>query len=91
MDYIYRDLIKEPLEKQELQRLAQAGGMTIKEMVNTKSQSFKKVKPDLAAMDEDQVAELIGREPRILKRPMIADRQGLLLGFSEASYQERLG
>jgi arsenate reductase-like glutaredoxin family protein len=71
--------------------LAQTGQMTIKELVNPKSQSFKKLQPNLAALNEDQVIELISSDPRIIKRPIIADNQGLLLGFAETAYQERLG
>jgi len=89
--YNYRDLIKEPLDKKELGKLAQTGRMTVKDMVNPKSQAFKKIQPDLAAMDEDQVLELIRSDPRILRRPVIADEKGLMLGFIEAAYQERLG
>ncbi|MEQ8236985.1 MAG: ArsC/Spx/MgsR family protein, partial [Syntrophomonadaceae bacterium] len=83
-------LIKEPLDVKELGQLAQIGRLTIKEMVNPKSQSFKKIMPDLDAMTEEQIMELIKSDPRILRRPIIADEKGLMLGFSEGAYQERL-
>ncbi len=83
-------MIKEPLDVKELGQLAQIGRLTIKEMVNPKSQSFKKIMPDLDAMTEEQVMELIKSDPRILRRPIIADEKGLMLGFSEGAYQERL-
>jgi len=79
------------LDKKELRELAQTGEMMVKDMVNPKSQAFKKIQPDLEAMDEDQVLELIKSDPRILRRPIIADEKGIMLGFSEAAYQERLG
>ena len=71
--------------------MSRRGRMNLKELINSKSQTFKKLQPDLAAMDEDQVVGLIANDPRILRRPIVADGQGLLLGFSEAAYQERLG
>lgn len=83
-------MIKEPLDVKELGQLAQIGRLTIKEMVNPKSQSFKKIMPDLDAMTEEQIMELIKSDPRILRRPIIADEKGLMLGFSEGAYQERL-
>lgn len=70
--------------------MAQIGRLTVKEMVNPKSQAFKKIKPDLDAMTEGQVTELITSDPRILRRPIIADEKGLMLGFSEGAYRERL-
>lgn len=79
------------MDKKELRELAQTGEMMVKDMVNPKSQAFKKIQPDLEAMDEDQVLELIKSDPRILRRPIIADEKGIMLGFSEAAYQERLG
>ncbi|NMC28032.1 MAG: hypothetical protein GYA42_07775 [Syntrophomonadaceae bacterium] len=88
--YTYRDLLKEPLDSKELVQLAQIGRLTVKEMVNPKSQAFKKIQPDLEAMTEGQVTELIKSDPRILRRPIIADEKGLMLGFSEGAYQERL-
>lgn len=88
--YTYRDLLKEPLDSKELVQLAQIGRLTVKEMVNPKSQAFKKINPDLEAMTEGQVTELIKSDPRILRRPIIADEKGLMLGFSEGAYQERL-
>jgi len=84
-------LVKEPLDSKEIGQLAQIGRLTVKEMVNPKSQAFKKIQPDLASMDEHQVLDLIRSDPRILRRPIIADEKGLMLGFSEAAYQERLG
>lgn len=62
----------------------------MKDLINSKSQTFKKVQPDLAAMDEEQVVALITSDPRILRRPIVMDDQGLLFGFSEAAYRERL-
>jgi len=84
-------LVKEPLDSKEIGQLAQIGRLTVKEMVNPKSQAFKKIQSDLASMDEHQVLDLIRSDPRILRRPIIADEKGLMLGFSEAAYQERLG
>lgn len=90
MNYTYRDLIKEPLQKQELTELARKGKMNLKDLVNTKSQTFKKLQPDLGAMDEAQVVALITSDPRILRRPIVTGAKELLLGFTEAVYEERL-
>lgn len=70
--------------------LARTGKINLKDLVNAKSQTFKKLQPDLEAMDEAQVVALITSDPRILRRPIVADAKGLLLGFTEAAYEERL-
>ena len=70
--------------------MARTGKMSLKDLINTKSQTFKKLQPDLEAMGEAQVVALIASDPRILRRPIVADAKGLLLGFAEAAYEERL-
>lgn len=90
MDYTYRDLIKEPPEYKELKRLAIMGQTNLKGLVNTRSQAFKKLKPQLAELDEKEVAELIKQEPRIMVRPVLVVGEKLVAGFKEDQYQELL-
>lgn len=74
----------------ELRALAKIAEVTVKELVNPKSQAYKKLQPDLAAMDEKEVIELIDSEPRILKRPVLSDGKRMVSGFSEAAFQTLL-
>lgn len=60
----------------------------MKELVNTKSQAFKQIKPDLAAMDEQGIAALIRENPRIMVRPVLSNGKTLLIGFKEEQYRE---
>lgn len=79
-----------PLSGEELQGLAQVANAAVKDLINLKSQAFKKLQPDLAAMDDQEVIQLISSEPRIMKRPMLSDGQRLVTGFSEDAFQSML-
>lgn len=86
--FTYHDLLKNPPTLSELKKLAQIAGLSLKELVNLKSQTYKKTKPDLNAMSESEIYELIAANPRIMTRPLLSDRKKLLLGFKEDQYRE---
>ncbi len=67
----------------ELENLAKQTDETIKELVNTKSQAYKQSKPDLVAMTEKEIYELISSNPRILIRPLLTNGKKLLKGLKK--------
>jgi len=73
-----------------LRGLAQTANSTVKDLINIKSQAYKKIKPDLAGMKDAEVIQLINSEPRIMKRPVLSDGQRLVIGFSEEAFQTML-
>jgi arsenate reductase-like glutaredoxin family protein len=75
-----------PLNGDELQDLARVANSTVKDLINSKSQAFKKLKPDLAGMQDPEVIQLINSEPRIMRRPVLSDGQRIVIGFSEKDF-----
>lgn len=61
--------------------------MSIKELVNLKSQAYKKIKPDLTIMNDDEIMKLIQDNPSIMVRPLIINGSNLIKGFKEEDYQ----
>lgn len=90
VDYNFRNIAKEPPEEAELKRIAQLSGYTLKELVNTKGQAYRKLKPDLSSMDESKIMELIQENPTIMLRPVLMNKKGLVIGFNEEKYEEFL-
>jgi Spx/MgsR family transcriptional regulator len=88
VSFTYHDLLKQTPSLNELTTLAQQAGVTIKELVNTKSQAYKQSKPDLQAMTEQEIYELVSANPRILIRPLLSNGKKLLIGFKEEQYRE---
>lgn len=80
--------MKESPDLAELTALARAGGRVIKDLVNTRSQAFKKLQPRLAEMDDLAIADLIKGEPRIMVRPVLMVDDRYLEGFKEEEYQQ---
>lgn len=90
ISFNYHDLLKGPLQLAELKTLAAQHGATIKELVNTKSQAYKNLQPDLANMDEKALFELVSANPRILVRPLLSDGKQMVTGFKEDQYRKFL-
>ena len=88
IQFTYLDLLKEPPGLKELKQIAKINNLNVKDLINLKSQVFKKLKPDLKNMDEKSIANLINENPRILLRPILTDGETLVLGFKENQYKE---
>jgi Spx/MgsR family transcriptional regulator len=85
--FAYHDLLKDLPSLSELKKLAKQADLSVKELVNTKSQAYKKIKPDLNGMNEQEIFMLISENPRILVRPLLSNGQKLLTGFKEEQYR----
>ncbi|HPF43965.1 MAG TPA: ArsC/Spx/MgsR family protein [Syntrophomonadaceae bacterium] len=88
--FIYHDLLKEPPDLKELKKLADIGSLSVRDLVNLKSQVFKKMDVDLDSMDEKSIADLISENPRIMIRPLLNNGKKLWMGFKESAYQDIL-
>jgi len=67
--------------------LARTGGISVTQLVNTRGQTYKKIRPDLAAMGEEDIVRLIQDNPSIMVRPILTDGASLITGFREAEYR----
>ncbi len=91
MAFTYRELIKEPLMAEELEKIAALGATTIKELLNPGSITFKKMGLDMKALDDEQAALLINENPRIMRRPLLSDGKKLIIGFVPEDYAALAG
>ncbi len=90
IEYIEVDLLKETPAYEELQKLAGLANMEMRDLVNRRSQAFRKVRPDIDKMNADQVVDLINDNPRILIRHLLTDGITMVLGFNEENYRQFL-
>ena len=86
MEYEYRDILKQPLNKDELDKLAATGGIAVKDMLNPKSTGFKNLGLELEKIGDSEAAGLIGEHPKIMRRPLLRDGKTLVIGFDEDKY-----
>lgn len=83
--------MKQALTAEEINELAHLAGTDLKELINKKSQAYKKSGLELEALGEDELIALIQQDGRILKRPILTGPAGILIGQSkEEAYQEFL-
>lgn len=73
-----RDFFKEPLSEAELRSLAEGGKMP--DIFSWKSPSFKALGLNADDLDEDRMVELVLKEPRLLRRPLVRIGSHLLVG-----------
>ena len=86
IEFEYRNLIKNPLSEKEIKNLAHIAGLELADLINKKSQVFKKMAVDLTELGESDIIRLMGENPRIIIRPLLSDGQQLLQGFNEQDY-----
>jgi arsenate reductase-like glutaredoxin family protein len=58
------------------------------QLVNVKSQTFKKLKPNLTQMLDKDIAQLIQDNPLIMVRPILTDDEQVVMGFKEDEYHK---
>ena len=69
-----------------MSELADRGGMSIKDLLNPGSKGFKDLKLDLDSITDPEAAELINKNPKIMRRPLLTDRDKLVAGFNPEEY-----
>lgn len=74
---------------EEIIRLAEKAELQVKDLINTKSQVFKKMNLDLSVATEQEILTRILENPRILKRLILIQGSDLILGFNQPEYEQR--
>ena len=80
--------MKEPPTGEELHKLAEIAKFgSLRELVNTRGQTYKKLKPDLDSFTEKDFVRLIQENPSIMLRPILTDGKAAVIGFKEPDYE----
>ena len=74
-------MVKQPPTVEELFELVGRGGITVIDLVNPKSQGLKKLGTDLLSLSEQEAAELLSKNPKVIYRPLLTDGKSLAVGF----------
>jgi arsenate reductase/regulatory protein spx len=64
-----RDFFKDPFTRPEIEELLE--GRSASDMFNFKSPSFKKIGLDREKMGDEQLIDLMLKEPRLVRRPVV--------------------
>ena len=82
------DITETPPPKSVLKRAIKLKGM--KKLFNTSGEQYKKlrIKDRIVDMTEAQAIELLSRNGRLVKRPIVVDGNRITVGFDEIEYKE---
>jgi arsenate reductase/regulatory protein spx len=83
-----RDFFKNPFSEQEIRELAQCA--SAKEIFSWRSPAVKKLDSNPGSTDDEGLIQLMLKEPRLIRRPLIRSGPKLIIGTSEYSYLEMM-
>ncbi len=83
-------MLKEALDETILYAIAEKAGISVIELINTRSQVFRKLEVDIDNILEKEAIQLILANPRIIIRPIFVREGQVLFRFVEKDYKQLL-
>ena len=76
----------------ELREWIPKSGLPAKKFFNTSGQLYRSLglKDKLKAMSEDEMIALLAGDGMLVKRPILLHKDGVLVGFKEADWEQKL-
>ena len=92
MEYELRDIKAENPTAEELKDWHRKSGLPLKRFFNTSGNLYKemKLKDRLPDMDEEEQFDLLASDGMLVKRPILAAGEKVLVGFKEKEWEENL-
>jgi regulatory protein spx len=81
IEFIERNILKEPLTVQELQQILRRTVEGTEEIISTRSKVYKELHVDIDSLPLQELLELIHEHPRLLRSPIMLDDKRLQVGF----------
>ena len=89
MDYEPRDYARRPLTADDIRAIA--GPHSLREVMNPRSPSFRKLGIERDSIDDDQALELMLDNQNLVRRPTLAAGDVRIFGFDADAYEELAG
>ena len=92
LSFTVRDIKTDNPTAEELRTWHEASGLPLKRFFNTSGILYKQLglKDKLPTMSEDEQLELLASDGMLVKRPLVIYDGGVLVGFKQAEYDEKL-
>lgn len=90
--YEARNIKEENPTAEELKAWHEKSGLLLKKFFNTSGLAYKALglKDRLPTMSEEEQYQLLASDGMLVKRPLVAGEDFVLVGFREAQWQEQL-
>lgn len=86
MSYEPRDYARKPLTDDDIRAIA--GPHSLREVMNPRSPSFRKLGIERDSIDDDQALELMLDNQNLVRRPTLAAGDVRIFGFDAKAYEE---
>ncbi|MCM3586674.1 transcriptional regulator SpxA [Mesobacillus maritimus] len=83
IDYIERDILSEPLTKNEIKAILRLTEDGTDEIISKKSKTYQELNLNLDSLPLKELYQIISDNPKILRRPILHDEKRLQVGYSE--------
>ena len=92
LEYDDRHIKEENPSFEELKEWYEKSGLPLKKFFNTSGQLYKAMglKDKLPAMSEEEQLRLLSTDGMLVKRPIIVNKELILVGFKETEWEEKL-
>lgn len=82
------DITLNPPAKSELKKILALSGRKITDLLNKSGEQYRllNMKEKIKTMTEDQVLELLSKNGRLIKRPLLTDGHKATIGFKEEEF-----
>ena len=89
MDYEPRDYARKPLTEDDIRTIG--GSHPLREVINPRSPSFRKLGIERDAIDDEQALALMLDNQNLVRRPVLAAGATRIFGFDADAYRELAG
>ena len=87
INYKFKDIVKEPPQKEFLELALMQFSLDIKKIFNTRGKSFKSIDFDISNLTHKKIVELLSNDGKLIKRPfLVINESKLILGYNESLY-----
>jgi len=84
-DYAFVDITEKPPSKSRLKRIQSQAAVPVRKLFNTSGEQYKALglKDKVAALSDDQAFDLLSKNGRLIKRPLVTDGKKATVGLDE--------
>lgn len=87
--YEPRDYARKPLTEDDIRAIG--GSHALRDVINPRSPSFRKLRIEREAIDDAQALELMLENQNLVRRPVLAAGEVRIFGFDADAYQDLAG
>ncbi len=87
-NYEVREYFKQPVTREELDNLLSSTGLTVSDILSTRSNPYKQGNLAEKNLNDDEILDMMTEEPRLIKRPILVSGDSAVVGFNESKIQD---